>query len=165
MRPVHPTGAAVRIRRRTHIGAREYPVAGTAAPKRQSRRQGGILGPETAKAIMNYQRAEGLVVDGIAGRMTKAALTAGGSLPTPRPFVVQRPAAGKPTPPSLYDKAKDGACGALGEGTGALAGTAVGVATAETGPGAVVAGAIVDFGTKSFITNGCKWALAIDAAH
>ncbi|WP_424891259.1 peptidoglycan-binding domain-containing protein [Streptomyces sp. XH2] len=125
----------------------------------------GIVGPKTKAAIEDYQRAHGLAADGIAGPRTRASLTAEAPPPAVQRhvWVIQEPAE-ENRAPNLYDKVKNGACDTTGKGVGALAGAAVALFLSETGPGAVAGGAVAGFGTESFLTSACKAALAIDPA-
>ncbi|MEV4927360.1 peptidoglycan-binding domain-containing protein [Streptomyces roseoverticillatus] len=121
----------------------------------------GIVGPKTKAAIQDYQRAHGLAADGIAGPRTQASLVA----EAPPPVVQQQvwviePPAKENRAPNLYDKVKNGVCDTTGKVTGALAGAAVTLRKAA----GIAGGAAAEFGTETFVASTCKEALAIDPA-
>ena len=62
----------------------------------------GVFGPNTQSAVVNYQRSNGLTVDGMAGNETMGALTGGGTSGSNAPAATATPAASgsKATAPS-----------------------------------------------------------------
>ena len=69
----------------------------------------GDFGPVTHNAVVAFQRARGLTVDGLAGEQTMAALRAPQATPAPSPNVT--PTAPVPIPPSRPTLAVDGVFG------------------------------------------------------
>ena len=65
----------------------------------------GVYGNQTANAVKQYQQANGLTVDGIAGNQTLSKLYGGSS--NTQQQSVQQPAQAAPTPPAKYDPGTD----------------------------------------------------------